>query len=323
MKRKAVFAAGTLLCCVLFFCACAGGPQVVDIFQILTPSPTPPVLPTPVPEPPLVLNMHEGSVYGGGVIQLAAYETPGRRKTDDVRWTSSDETVAVVEEYGVVIGLAEGEALITAENAAGDAAVCRVTITSDRPQPRQSLALTAMNCRRGTTKLGDAEIGRIRQLAASLSADAAGERIALSALRYVGNFYGVKEGNIDCSMLLLYACLDNGGLLPRRSDWQAKRLETLEVKKSGLRAGDFLFFAYEEGDECSCRTAPICTRYLGVHHAAVYLGQSRGTHYLIEASSVVGRVVVRAWDGSDRHAGLQLVLCTRPDGEEIGDAANG
>jgi len=134
-----------------------------------------------------------------------------------------------------------------------------------------------------------------------------------TALRYVGNYYGVREGNIDCSMLLLYACLDNGGFLPRRSDWQAKALESYAVGREDLRTGDFLFFAYPQGEPCSCRTAPLCTRHLGVHHAAIYLGESKGTHYVIEASSVVGRVVVRTWDGGDRHAGLKLVLIARPD----------
>lgn len=323
MKRNVAVTAMLLFCCVPFFAACrADGPELVEIVPIVTQTPAPPTTPTPVPEPPIVLNMEEGSCYGGGVIQLVAYENPGMREMDDAKWTSSDETVALVESYGVVIGLSEGTAVITAGNEAGDTASCTVTVTSDRPQPREKIALTSTDCRRGKEKLKSAEVRRIQALADALSSDAVGERVALSALRYVGNYYGVREGNIDCSMLLLYACLDNGGFLPRRSDWQAKALTPRTVAREDLQAGDFLFFAYHEGDTCSCRTAPICTRYLGVHHAAIYLGASNGTHYLIEASSVVGRLVVRAWDGGDSHAGLKLVQIARPDDGTVFDERN-
>jgi len=315
MKGRNAILAGLLLCCVPFLFACRTSQDPVDIIPVITASPVPPAAPTPVPVSPVVLNMETGSVYGGGVIQLAAYENPSGRELESasVRWTSSETSVAVVESYGVVIGLSEGTAVITAETPAGDTASCTVAVTSDRPKPRQTVRLTTTDCRRGKQKLEPAEVRRVQSLADALLPETAGERIALSALRYVGNYYGVKEGNIDCSMLLLYACLDNGGFLPRRSDWQAKALEARAVDRADLRAGDVLFFAYEAGDPCSCKTAPLCTRHLGVHHAAVYLGERSGVHYLVEASSVVGRVCVRAWDGGEQHAGLRLVLIARPD----------
>ena len=317
-RAAAVLLSGALFLC----CACRSkAPERVQFHLVPEITMTPAPLPTTAPAPAFYLNLAEDEIYGGGVCQLVAYHNPGGRESDTVYWTSSDERVAIVEEYGVVIGLSEGRAVITAHanDGSGDTAACSVAVTSSRPQPRESLRLRN-NCYQNGKQMYASRIQPIEDFIEGLDMSAPGSRLALSALRYVGNYYGTKEGNIDCSMLLLYACLDNGLRLPRRSDWQARALEEKAVPLEALQTGDFMFFAYMEGDRCSCRTAPACTRYLGVHHSAVYLGEVEGRRYLIEASSAIGRVVVRAWDGSDMHAGMRIVLCARP-GAGAGESA--
>ena len=316
LRERAALVALCLFCMAAgLLCACRaeeadGGPVVISVLPQATATPLP--LPTNTPEPAFFLNAAAGEVYGGGAYQLVAYENPGASVCPDARvqWESSDERVAIVEEYGVVIGLQTGSAVITATSDRGDTASFSVTVTSDRPQPKETIVY-----RGHVYKKKEAMFATFAdQVAAyvdTLDPTRPGTKLLLSSLRYVGYNYGVKEGNIDCSMLLLYACLDNGISLPRRSDWQARLLEPHMVAMAELQPGDLMFFAYPEGYNCSCSTRPVCKRYLGVHHAAVYLGEAEGRRYVVEASSAVGRVVVRFWDGSTEHAGLRLVLCAR------------
>lgn len=316
-RARRLCSAALALCLLLSLCACrpAAAPEAPVIAFSLVPevTKTPVPLPTPVPTPAFFLNESKAQIYGGGICQLVAYHNPGAKESETVRWTSSDESVAIVEEYGVVIGLSVGTAVITADanDGSGNTAACRITVSSDRPQPREQIRLRDLCYQKGKP-LPDARADAITAYAEALDPARQGDSIARAALRYAGNYYGTKEGNIDCSMLLLYACLDNDLRLPRRSDWQARALEANAVSRDALEPGDMMFFAYHAEDECSCRTAPRCTRYLGVHHAAVYLGKVDGKHYVVEASSAIGRVVVRQWDGSGSHAGLKLVLCARP-----------
>lgn len=274
--------------------------------------------PTPTPDPPFYLNVTESTIYGGGVCQLVAYENPGAMECRTVRWRSENEDVAIVEAYGVVIGLAPGTARIIAEanNGSGETAVCNVTVTSARPAPNETPALSG-NCYEKEERLRTSAEKRIRSMAKTLDRSTAGGCIAAAALGYVGTPYGTKEGNIDCSMLLLYACLDNGLRLPRRSDWQAAAMESRAIALHAVQPGDLLFFAYPEETECTCKTAPLCTRHLGVHHSAVYLGEANGVKYVVEASSRIGKVIVRVWGGTERHAGMRLVLAARP-AREVG-----
>lgn len=77
----------------------------------------------------------ELSMPAGGTQQLAAAVTPANA-TDNlsaITWSSDDETVATVDENGVVTAVAPGSATITAE-ANGETATCAVTVSAS-PQP--------------------------------------------------------------------------------------------------------------------------------------------------------------------------------------------
>lgn len=49
----------------------------------------------------------------GGTGTLVAAVIPGNALIKDVKWSSSDETVATVDEHGIVTAVGEGEAVIT------------------------------------------------------------------------------------------------------------------------------------------------------------------------------------------------------------------
>ena len=269
--------------------------------------------PDATPKPAFYLNHSETEIYGGGVCQLVSYCYSDDNECATTTWKSSDKSVAMIDEYGVVVGLKKGTATITAKANDGtkNRAVCQIRVTSDRPQPNRKINIK--NCLYSGTKLTRENADDLQKYIDSLDETRhTGEAIVLSALRYTGRYYGTKEGNIDCSMLLFYTGLDNRITLPRRSDWQAEALKKYEVKYTELKPGDFMFFAYKPGIVCTCSTAPHCKRYLGIHHAAVYLGKVDGVNYIVEASSKVGRVCVREWDGNSDHAGMDIVFCGRP-----------
>ncbi len=64
--------------------------------------------------------------------QLKAAVTPGNAPIKDVTWSSSDESVAKVDEHGVVTAMGEGEAVITATTVSPyqASASCRVKVAS-------------------------------------------------------------------------------------------------------------------------------------------------------------------------------------------------
>ena len=68
----------------------------------------------------------------GGRTQLSVVATPATAALENLRWSSSDETVAVVDKGGVVTAVAEGEAIITVEvpEMQGIFSQCRVTVSA-------------------------------------------------------------------------------------------------------------------------------------------------------------------------------------------------
>ena len=276
-------------------------------------TPSPDETPTPTPKPAYYLNWSEKEIYGGGVAQLISYSYSDDNEVKTTTWKTSDKKIAIVDEYGVVIGLRKGTVKITAtaNNGSGKKSTCMITVTSDRPQPKDKVSIEKY-CYVGNKKLSESESRKVKKLCDSLGTEHSGEMIAAAALRYVGYNYGTKEGNIDCSMMALYTCLDRNISISRRADWQAKDLKKYEVKPENLKAGDFMFFAYPENVVCTCSTAPMCKRYMRIHHVAVYIGEIDGKKYVAEASSDVGKVCVRRWDGTENHAGMKLVFCGRP-----------
>lgn len=73
---------------------------------------------------------------GGTEYQLNASVSPSNASESDLVWTSSDESVAIVWSGGIVVGLNEGEATITATSVDGGfTASCRIRVVVPGPQP--------------------------------------------------------------------------------------------------------------------------------------------------------------------------------------------
>lgn len=81
----------------------------------------------------VALDKTTASIYVGNTTTLVATVTPTNATIDGITWSSNNESVATVDESGVVTGVAAGTATITAttENG-GFAATCTVTV-SRRP----------------------------------------------------------------------------------------------------------------------------------------------------------------------------------------------
>lgn len=77
----------------------------------------------------VTLDQAKAGIGVGKTLQLTATVTPENATNKTVRWMSSNEFVASVNEDGVVTGLAEGEAIITViTNNGGRTAQCMVTV---------------------------------------------------------------------------------------------------------------------------------------------------------------------------------------------------
>ncbi len=85
-----------------------------------------------VPVDSVALDKETASVAIGKTVTLTATVSPENATDKTVTWTSSDETVAIVVD-GVVTGVAEGNAIITA-TAGGKIATCELTVT-EAPEP--------------------------------------------------------------------------------------------------------------------------------------------------------------------------------------------
>ena len=272
----------------------------------------------PVLPEPAVLTSEPASLslFGGGSDQLDILF--GDEEQNGFSFVSSDPETALADAHGVVIALRKGNCTVTCTDPDDPERVVTVPVevTSDRPKPEIPKSLAGL-CYRQKEKISAADRKKIERYVSSLKEKSAlgtaseGEKIALAALGYLGHEYGSKNpGRLDCSMLLFFSAFDTGRILPRRSDWQAEALESYAVEPDAVEPGDFLLLAAYEGDSCRC-DGP-CTRYKRIHHAAVYLGFINGEHWVVEASSRVGKVVIRRWSGENSHAGYELVLIARP-----------
>lgn len=81
-----------------------------------------------VPATKVSLNMTKATVSMGGDVQLEATLSP-EENTDKVWWTSADETIATVDENGLVTVHSAGKVKITATAGSGKSAYCTVTVT--------------------------------------------------------------------------------------------------------------------------------------------------------------------------------------------------
>ena len=93
------------------------------------------------------LNQTTLSMQIGDTRTLTAIITPENATNKGVIWSSSDESVATVNDTGSIIGIAKGSTLVTATTIDGDfSAICVVTVASNTPNiPVTGVALNKTN----------------------------------------------------------------------------------------------------------------------------------------------------------------------------------
>ena len=74
------------------------------------------------------LSESEKTVFVGDTFTITATVKPEDAFNRTVTWSSSDPSIATVDENGTVTAIAKGEAIITAESADGVTAECKVTV---------------------------------------------------------------------------------------------------------------------------------------------------------------------------------------------------
>ncbi|MGN0517099.1 MAG: chitobiase/beta-hexosaminidase C-terminal domain-containing protein [Acutalibacteraceae bacterium] len=79
----------------------------------------------------VVIDKTDVSINKGETVQLSATVTPDNAKNKAVTWSSSNAAVATVSESGLVTGVADGNATITATTSNGLTATCTVTVIDD------------------------------------------------------------------------------------------------------------------------------------------------------------------------------------------------
>ncbi len=102
----------------------------------------------------LQMNQTSVSVSVGKDVLLSVTVTPAESASKKITWSSSDETVATVDEHGIVTALKEGTAVITAQLPEGAQAECTVTVTPSEGEgtpPPDGEEPTADGCRSSFT----------------------------------------------------------------------------------------------------------------------------------------------------------------------------
>ncbi|MCE5234817.1 MAG: Ig-like domain-containing protein [Clostridiaceae bacterium] len=247
------------------------------------------------------------SLEGGGTYLLAASVSPADATYGEVEWRSSDPAVVRVE-AGVVTACGKGAAKVYAMAADGSGvmAVCAVKVLSNAPPQDDDAKDTIFsgNVYDLYSQLGSGEEQVLRAYYNTLGSDRPA-RILKKALEYAGVGYVYA----DCSKLAMLAYRAGGYTIPRVSDKQAYALRGRIIDRSKLRPGDLIFFQKLPGELCSC--GEVCRRYQQIHHVGIYFGYVNGQHYIIDASSVLGKTVIRRWDGSDNFAEMLYAFSAR------------
>ena len=95
----------------------------------------------------VTLNAKEMTLFSGNTLELKATITPADADNQSITWTSSDETIARVNNKGGVTGVRGGEAIITATSVdSGKTAQCKVIVR----QSPESITLSAESKTIGT-----------------------------------------------------------------------------------------------------------------------------------------------------------------------------
>lgn len=88
----------------------------------------------------IVLNETEATLSEGQTVQLSATVSPELADNKALRWSSSDESVATVDQTGLVTAVAQGNAVVTVSSTDGSdvSATCKITVT----RPVSSITLS-------------------------------------------------------------------------------------------------------------------------------------------------------------------------------------
>ena len=87
---------------------------------------------------PQYLSLSNATVAQGGTLQMEYRVLPARlADTLKLAWTSSDESIATVDENGVVTGVAKGQCIITATAESGLSASANLTVGDETLPPEQ------------------------------------------------------------------------------------------------------------------------------------------------------------------------------------------
>jgi uncharacterized protein YraI len=241
---------------------------------------------------------HRSSILSvGDTLHLSASSSGGTI----VSWVSSKESIASVDKNGTVKALAAGTAVITVTDSEGEFAQCSVTVNSGVCIPNSVPVITG-NVYSKMTMLSKQYEDDITNYVNTLNKNKKRDRILMAAFR----FAGIPYSSADCSSVSKYVYGTEGYSFSRTSAGQANQFSTYETDIDSIAPGDLVFFKNLEGERCSC--GKTCTRFRQIHHVAIYAGCINGNHYFIEASSVIGKCVVRMWDHSSFHADMQIEM---------------
>ncbi len=135
----------------------------------------------------IVLNQTTATAEIGKTIQLTAAVTPENATDKTVKWSSSNDTAADVDQNGLVTAKTAGQAVITAENSAGDTAECIVTVTEQQVKAvTYTDAATGVTLNTDTTKAPEGSYLLVKPVAETEQAHAdAKEALKDKAGRFV------------------------------------------------------------------------------------------------------------------------------------------
>lgn len=257
----------------------------------------------------LALNTARLSLEGGQTYQLNPSFTPANATSKEIKWQSSNPTVVTVDESGLVTARKKGTAKVYAVAADGSRVTAQCTVKA---------LSNALILESGEAK-DPIFYGNVYDLYSPLGADVEqllrayyntlGKDRAARILKKALEYAGVGYAYVDCSRLTKTAYKAGGYNIPRVSDDQAYALRNRAVERSELKPGDLIFFKKLPEELCSCGAR--CRRYLEIHHVGIYFGYVDGYHYIIDASSVIGKIVIRRWDGGDSFAEMLYAFAAR------------
>ena len=115
----------------------------------------------------ITLDKTSAETEEGKTVQLVATVTPDNATVKDCEWTSSDETVATVDENGLVTAKKAGTAVITVTSKDNSeiSAECTITVTSAAPEKVEVTGITL------DKTSAEAEEGKTVQLVATVTPD--------------------------------------------------------------------------------------------------------------------------------------------------------